>query len=210
MQMEHEIYADAYNAGYKNGRIGVVMELVVDNLLSIEQVSNFLKISQMEFENILKENMTPEQYKNMILVPLGGRPTKYTPELAEELADKYKTMKIQELSDLYNVSVRTMQRWLKQAGLSKNNRRGIDNMVLADTNKLTINIKPLKEQMVLLYFNGDDTYLNRDILKSMGFGYTSSPVLDTQCWQLIIPVSSLSDKIDLIREHFPTITIIKQ
>ena len=208
--LQYKSIEDAYNAGYQSGRIGVIMDLVVDNELSIEQASNYLKISETEFENMLKRNMTLEQYKNMILVPLGGRPTKYTPELASELSTKYKIMTIQELSGLYNVSVRTMQRWLKQAGISKNNRRGIDNMVLADTNKLTINIKPLKEQMVLLYFSGDDTYLNKDIIKSMGFGYTSSPVINTQSWQLIIPVSSLSDKIDLIREHFPTITIIKQ
>lgn len=87
-------------------------------------------------------------------------------------------------------------------------------MVLENKDTLTINIKVLKEtsseQLVLLYFSGDDTYLNHDVLKSIGFGYTTNLDLEAKSWQLIIPVSSIAAKIDLIRMHFPAITIIKQ
>jgi hypothetical protein len=120
---EHEIYTEAYNSGYKSGQLGTIMELSRQNLLSIKAASNFLNISESEFTSLLKSNSTHEEYRNMILIPVGGRPTSYTPEIASDLAVIYKTMTIPELSDLYNVSIRTMNRWLKQAGLSKNNRK---------------------------------------------------------------------------------------
>jgi hypothetical protein len=120
---EYEVYTDAYNAGYKCGQLGTIMELARQNLLSFKEASNFLNISEMEFKSMLKTNSTEEEFKNMILIPVGGRPTKFTDELATELAYKYKTMTIPEMSDLYNVSTRTINRWLKQAGLSKNNRK---------------------------------------------------------------------------------------
>lgn len=99
-------------------------------------------------------------------------------------------------------------------------------MVLANHDTFAINILFLKSDssddgLALLYFTGEDTYNKRGILKQLGFIFGTSvydrafydvPIRSVadNTWHLLLPVSSIAAKIDLIRMHFPTITIIKQ
>jgi hypothetical protein len=97
-------------------------------------------------------------------------------------------------------------------------------MVIAKNPTLSVNIQFLKgnsseSDLTLLYFTGDDTYSKRDILKSLGFSFGVThldkafynvPIrsIADNTWHLLLPVSSIAAKIDLIRSYFSDITII--
>lgn len=58
--------------------------------------------------------------KRMMTIPVGGRPTKYTDAIGEQLRlQKLTGMEINELAEYWEVSPSTMFRWLKKAGCTK-------------------------------------------------------------------------------------------
>lgn len=115
-----------YNEGFRIGQLMFAAELVKEGKLDITYACNKLNILKESFEVVLKNINTPDKavMSDIILIPVGGRPTKFTDELATELSAKYKTMLIPELAKEYGVSESTMFRWLKRAGLAKNKRNG--------------------------------------------------------------------------------------
>lgn len=58
--------------------------------------------------------------RRMITIPCGGRPTLYTDQLAAEIVRlRAEGKKKDELAAIYGVSVGTIGRWMKRAGLTR-------------------------------------------------------------------------------------------
>lgn len=114
-----------FDRGYKIGQLILAAELVRDKKLEINYACNKLNILKDSFNLVIDSLDNPDRVvkSDTILVPVGGRPSQFTPELGDELSKIYKSMTISELSKKYEVSESTMHRWLKKAGLQKNNRK---------------------------------------------------------------------------------------
>lgn len=60
-----------------------------------------------------------------ITIPVGGRPTKYTDAIGEQLRLQRLTgMKIHEMSEYWEVSEPTISRWLRKANCVKSGNYG--------------------------------------------------------------------------------------